>query len=79
MTPQEKVNELISSFEEKIVTHHYNFQRWQVIQCAELLTDEMLHQYTTINPELVNGLYRSEKVVFWQSVKEEILNLKKHY
>jgi len=31
-----------------------------------------LHQYTTLNAELINGLYRSEKVVFWQAVRTEL-------
>lgn len=37
-----------------------------------IVADEMLHQYTTLNADLINALYRTEKVVFWQQVKIEI-------
>lgn len=41
-------------------------------ELATILVDEILLQYTTLNSELINGLYRSEKVVFWQQVKNQI-------
>jgi hypothetical protein len=44
-------------------------------ECALIFAEEMLNECTNLDEKLVNWLYKSEKVVFWQSVKSEIEQL----
>lgn len=82
MLPKEKAQELVSKFKDYVhgyvgssmlTNHEYPEQILsQAKKAAMIVADEMLHQYTTLNADLINALYRTEKVVFWQQVKIEI-------
>ena len=76
MLPKDKANELVNTMLDKLYDNgSLSFKRIlhaRAVECAKVLADEMLHQYTTLNAELINGLYRSEKVVFWQAVRTEL-------
>lgn len=74
--PKDKANELVNTMLDKLYDNGgLSFKRilhTRVVECAKVLVDEMLHQYATSNAELINGFYRSEKVVFWQAVRTEL-------
>lgn len=72
MTPKEKAIQLIEQFQTDIHSDVLSLEAAQ--ECAKLLAVEVLNQYTHLNAELVNALYRSEKVVYWGSVINEIEN-----
>jgi hypothetical protein len=42
------------------------------IKCALIAVDEIIFQYTTLNSDLVNWIYKTDKVVYWQQVRKEI-------
>jgi len=44
----------------------------KAIECAGKFVDAMIQEYTSMNGELINALYRNEKVVFWQAVRVEL-------
>jgi hypothetical protein len=71
MLPKDKANELVNTMLDKLYDNgSLSFKRIlhaRAVECAKVLADEMLHQYTTLNAE-----YRSEKVVFWQTVRTEL-------
>lgn len=75
MLPKDKANELVITMLDKLYDNGISFKRIlhvRAVECAKVLAEEMLHQYTTLNAELINGLYRNEKVVFWQAVRTEL-------
>lgn len=76
MNEKEKANELVNTMLDKLYDNgSLSFKRIlhaRAVECAKVLADEMLDQYTTLNAELINGLYRGEKVVFWQTVRTEL-------
>lgn len=82
MLPKEKAQELVSKFKDYVhgyvgssMLTNYEYPEQilsQAKKVAMIVADEMLHQYTTLNADLINALYRTEKVVFWQQVKIEI-------
>ena len=80
MDAKDKANDLVNTMLDKLyengsLSFKYILHE-RAVECAKVLADEMLHQYTTLNHELINGLYRSEKVVFWQNVRKELENVK---
>lgn len=76
MEAKEKAKELANTMLDKLYDNgSLSFKRIlhaRAVECAKVLADEMLYQYTTLNADLINGLYRSEKVVFWQAVRTEL-------
>ena len=82
MLPKEKAQELVSKFKDYVhgyvgssMLTNYEYPEQilsQAKKVAMIVADEMLHQYTTLNADLINALYRTEKVFFWQQVKIEI-------
>ena len=76
MLPKDKANELINTMLDKLYDNgSLSFKRIlhaRAVECAKVLADEMLYQYTTSNADLINRLYKSEKVVFWQAVRTEL-------
>lgn len=70
MTPKEKAEELFN----KMYNNPY-VQDFEAKRCALVAVDEILFQYTTLNSDLVNWLYKGEKVVYWQEVRKEIEKL----
>lgn len=76
MLPKDKANELVNTMLDKLYDNGgLSFKRIlhaRAVECAKVLADEMLYPYTTLNAELINGIYRSEKVVFWQAVRTEL-------
>lgn len=75
---KQKAQKLVRKFETAIVEELEGGDRmfkYTAKQCALILCDEILFQYETLNSDLINGLYRSEKFVFWQSVKTAINEL----
>lgn len=66
MTPKEKAIQIIDSFTQ--INGNSLFAK----ECAFMVVDEMLKECTALNPDLVNPFYKSEKVVYWASVRVEI-------
>ena len=68
-SPKEKAIELYDNFrnENSVMTSNIRAKK-QALICVK----EILFQYSTLNSELINWMYKSEKVVFWQSVKREL-------
>jgi len=84
MTPKEKMRELIEKFKKQDITLIFinennesllvtdNMTYHSAKQCALIAVDEILFQYTTLNSDLVNWIYKTDKVVYWQQVRKEI-------
>lgn len=70
MIPKEKANQLIEQFQTDVHSEVLSLEAAQ--ECAKLLAVEVLSQYTHLNADLVNAIYRSEKAVYWGSVINEI-------
>lgn len=75
MTPKEKAIQLIEQFQTDIHSDVLSLEAAQ--ECAKLLSIEVLNQYTHLNADLIDAIYRSEKVVYWGSVINEIENYEK--
>lgn len=77
MTPKEKALDLVGEFfmNGSPKNSHYTLSKEVSKSCAKVAAIEILNQYTTLNSELVNAIYKTEKVVFWQHVINEIENV----
>ena len=73
---KKKAEQLVEMFLDKLYNNgELSFKRIlhaKAVECAKIFADEMLFQYSTLNADLINGIYRCEKIVFWQSVRREL-------
>ena len=73
---RKKAEQLVEMFLDKLYNNgELSFKRIlhaKAVECSKILADEMLFQYSTLNSDLINGIYRCEKIVFWQSVRREL-------
>jgi len=77
-TPKEFAKDLVDSYIEimpPLANQTGNSIMAFAKECALKFAEEMLQECTNLDEKLVNWLYKSEKVVFWQSVKSEIEQL----
>jgi hypothetical protein len=73
MTPKEKVRDLINQFNFKVLDTHLGGSNARVIECAIIAVDEIIKLLVDLSDG--NFTYIKE-VMYYQEVKQELLNLK---
>lgn len=74
-TPKEKAQELVDMMYDDAYFGTLTLKRIlhsKAVEHAKILADAMLNDYVTINADLINAVYRTDKIVYWQQVRIEL-------